>query len=192
MHGIPEKKRRLSPKSGHRRKQLDERRAKMGRSWKRRSQSSLSPSSTDSPSTNERRVKRVEKAQRFLERKDPSYRAWRKEERTREREKDLRRQGEAPAAAMVSRWDEALRRCETGASRGAEGSCDACGNEWWCFPDLSACPTIGGAPGGWRRGGANDEQRFDAKTHKIASGLTGSLLQGPGIHSGGLHTGRCV
>ena len=54
---------------------------------------------------------RVEKAQKILERKDPAYRAWRDEERTTEREKDLRRQDEAPAAAMASRWDGALRRC---------------------------------------------------------------------------------
>ena len=52
----------------------------------------------------------MEKAKRILERKDPAYRAWRDEERTREREKDLRRQGETLAAAMVSRWDDALRR----------------------------------------------------------------------------------
>ena len=51
------------------------------------------------------------KAQRILERKDPAYRAWRDEERTREREKDSRRQGKALAAAMPSRWDDALRRC---------------------------------------------------------------------------------
>ena len=51
------------------------------------------------------------KAQKVLERRDRAYRAWRDEERTREREKDLRRQGEALAAAMASRWDDALRRC---------------------------------------------------------------------------------
>ena len=51
------------------------------------------------------------KAQKILERRDPAYRAWRDEERTREREKDLRRQGEALQAAMASRWDDALRRC---------------------------------------------------------------------------------
>ena len=56
-------------------------------------------------------MKRVEKARKILERKDPAYRAWRDEERTREREKDLRNQGEALAAAMASRWDDALRRC---------------------------------------------------------------------------------
>ena len=53
----------------------------------------------------------MEKAQRIPERKDPAYRAWRDEERTREREKDLRRQGEALAAAMASRWHDALRLC---------------------------------------------------------------------------------
>ena len=57
---------------------------------------------------------------------------------------------------------------------------------------LPTCPTTGGAPGGWGRGRANDEQRFGAKTHNIASGLAGSPLQGPGVHSGGLHTGRSV
>ena len=50
-------------------------------------------------------------SERILERKDPAYRAWRDEERTRERDKDLRRQGEVLAAAMASRWDDALRRC---------------------------------------------------------------------------------
>ena len=53
----------------------------------------------------------LKKNKRILERKDRAYRACRDEERTREREKDLRRQGEALAAAMASRWDDALRRC---------------------------------------------------------------------------------
>ena len=75
----------------------------------------------------------MEKAQRFLERKDPAYRAWREEERARERKKDLRKQCEAPAAAMITlgRGAPPMRDC---ASWGAAGSCDACGNEWWCSP----------------------------------------------------------
>ena len=104
-------KRGSSPKSGHRGKQMEERRVKMRCSWRRRARSSPSPSSTDSSSSGARKLRRVEKAQKILERMDPAYRAWRDEERTREREKDLRRQGEALAAAMASRWDDALRRC---------------------------------------------------------------------------------
>ena len=105
------KKRGSSPKSGHCGRQMDERRVEMRRSWRRRARSSPSPSSTDSSSSDERKMKRVERAQRILERKHPAYGAWRDEERTREREKDLRRQGEASAAAMASRWDDAPRRC---------------------------------------------------------------------------------
>ena len=81
------KKRGSSPKSGHRGRQMDERRVKMRRSWRRRARSSPSPSSTDSSSSDERKLKRVERAQRILERKDPAYRAWRDEERTRARER---------------------------------------------------------------------------------------------------------
>ena len=68
-------------------------------------------SSSDSSSSGARIQRRVKKAQKVLERRDPAYRAWRDEERTREREKDLRRQDEALAAATASRWDDALRRC---------------------------------------------------------------------------------
>ena len=105
------RKRGSSPKSGYRGKKMEERREKMRRSWRRRARSSPSPSSTDSSSSRARKLRRVEKARTILERKDPAYRAWRDEERTREREKDLRKQGEALAAAMASRWDDALRRC---------------------------------------------------------------------------------
>ena len=38
---------------------------------------------------------------RFLDRKDPAYRAWREEERTREREKDMGKQGEALAHGLA-------------------------------------------------------------------------------------------
>ena len=65
-------KRGSSPKSGHRGKQLEERRVKMRRSWRRRARSSPSPSSTDSSSSAARRLRRVEKAQRILQRKDPA------------------------------------------------------------------------------------------------------------------------
>ena len=69
---------------------------------------------------NERRVQRVEKAQRLLERNDPAYRAWREEEREREREEDLRKQGQALSAAMVSRWTRRsadVRLCQLGCRR---------------------------------------------------------------------------
>ena len=81
------RKRGSSPKSGYRGKQMDERREKMRRSWRIRARSSPSPSSTDSSGA--RKLRRLEKARKILERKDPAYRAWREEERTREREKDF-------------------------------------------------------------------------------------------------------
>ena len=90
---------------------MEDKRVKMRRSWRRRDRSSPSSSSSDSSSLGARIQRRVKKAQKVLERRDPAYRACRNEERTREREKDLRRQGEALAAAMASRWDDALRRC---------------------------------------------------------------------------------
>ena len=79
------RKRGSSPKSGHRGKQLEDRRVKMRRSWRRRARSSPSPSSTDSSSSGEKKLRRVKKKQRILERKDPAYRAWRDEERGSER-----------------------------------------------------------------------------------------------------------
>ena len=93
-----------SPKSGLRGKPMEDKRVKMRRSWRRRDRSSPSSSSTDSSSSGAKIQRRFKQAQKVLERRDSAYRAWRDEERTREREKDLRRQGEALAAAMASRW----------------------------------------------------------------------------------------
>ena len=111
MKNVRRKRRSVSPKPGLRGRPMEDKRVKMRRSWRRRERSSPSSTSSDSSSSGAKIEKRVKKAQKVLERRDPAYRAWRDEERTREREKDLRRQGEALAAAMASRWDEALRRC---------------------------------------------------------------------------------
>ena len=100
-----------SPRSDFRGKPMEDKRVKMQRSGRRRGRSSPSSSSSDSSSSGARIRRRVKKAQKVLERRDLAYRAWRDEERAREREKNLRRQGEALAAAMASRWDGALRRC---------------------------------------------------------------------------------
>ena len=108
---VRRKRRSVSPKLGLRGRPVEDKRAKMRRSWRRRERLSPSSMSSDSSSSGAKIERRVKKAQKVLERRDPAYRAWRDEERTREREKDLRRQGEALAAAMASRWDEALRRC---------------------------------------------------------------------------------
>ena len=108
---VRRKRRSASPKRGLCGRPMEDKRGKMRRSWRRRERSSFSSTSSDSSSSGAKIEKRVKKAQKVLERRDPAYRAWRDEERTREREKDLRRQGEALAAAMASRWDEALRRC---------------------------------------------------------------------------------
>ena len=55
------RKRGSSPKTGHCGKQMEERRVKMRRSWRRRARSSLSPSSTNSSSSGEKKLRRVEK-----------------------------------------------------------------------------------------------------------------------------------
>ena len=84
------------------------------------------------------KLNRVERAQRILERKDPAYRAWCDEERTREREKDLRRQGEALAAAVASRCDDAFRRCAimpTGMPQAASAPVGM-GGDFHAFPPM--------------------------------------------------------
>ena len=93
-----------SPKSGLRGKPMEDKRVKMRRSWRRRDRSSPSPSSTDSSSSGARSQRRVKKAQKVLERRDPAYRAWRDEER-RERERWQRqwpRAGTMRSAAVRS------------------------------------------------------------------------------------------
>ena len=65
-----------SPKSGFRGKPMEDKRVKMRRSWRRRERSSPSSSSSDSSSSGARIQRRVKKAQKVLERRDPAYRAW--------------------------------------------------------------------------------------------------------------------
>ena len=105
------RKRGSSPKSGHRGKQLEDRRVKMRRSWRRRARSSPSPSSTDSSSSGEKRLRRVKKHTGFLSERTRRTGPGVTRKEPREREKDLRRQGEALAVATASRWDDALRQC---------------------------------------------------------------------------------
>ena len=100
-----------SPRPNFCGKSMVDKRVKRQRSGRRRCWSPTLSSSSNSSSSDARVRRRVKKAQKVLERRDPAYRAWRDEGRVREREKDLRRQGGALAAAMASRWDEALRRC---------------------------------------------------------------------------------
>ena len=122
----------------------------------------------------------MEKAQRILERKDPAYRAWRDEERKREREKDLRRQGEAPAAAMASRCDDALRRCAI-MPAGVPHAASAPIVNGRCFPDVSADAAAFGAPSRRRDGGTD---HCWEETHLVAGGLAGLSFPGRGIHTG--------
>ena len=99
MKNLRRKRGSSSPKSGFRGKPMEDKRVKMRRSWRRRERSSPSSSSSDSSSSGARIQRRVKKAQKVLERRDPAYRAWRDEERAREREKGLWRQGEALASS---------------------------------------------------------------------------------------------
>ena len=95
------------------------------------------------------------------------------EERTREREKDLRRQGEALAATMASHWDEALRRCAM-VPAGAPYVQSAPVGVSGAFQSFPPVPPPGGGRADccWK------------KAHQIAGGLAGPPLQRHGLHLG--------
>ena len=140
---------------------------------------------------NERRVQRVEKAQRLLERNDPAYRAWREEERE--------RAGGGPEKAGTGTicgdgltLDEALRRCAVvpaGVPQAPAMPAKMSGGALPTFPPVPPPVMHQGA-------GAEDAPMVNnalvRKLTKSQGGLAGPPLQGLGVHSCGLHTGRSV
>jgi len=69
---------------------------------------SPSSSSASSSSTDRRRSKRVQKAQRIMEKHSPAFRKWQEDEKQAARAAELRAQGEALAAVMESKFKEAV------------------------------------------------------------------------------------
>ena len=174
MKNLRRKRGSSSPKSGLCGKPMEDKRAKIRRSWRRRDRSSPSSSSSDSSSSGARIQRRVKKAQKVLERRDPAYRAWRTRNERGSEEKDLRRQAEALAAAMASRFGTML----SAAVRSYQQGYRMLSLRRWgvsgAFQTFPPVPPPGAHLMGGRSGYADCCWK---KAHQITGGLVGPPLQ---------------